>query len=520
MRLSLRTPPAAWRRALILPAFCLACSVWAVDGPTGASEANPEESDTAPNPAPAESAAPPAAAFSGEPFRAYVVPMRDMIGKPTVYALRSGIKEANALKADALVIDMNTPGGELGSTLEIMKLLDRFAGKTVTYVNEDAVSAGAIIAAVTDEIHLAPRATIGSAEPVSGSGQDIDESMKRKVVSYVTAKVQAYTEDYPYRAEALTAMIDPTKELVIDGETISEEGSLLNLTATQAMKEYGDPPRPLLGSGIHESLDALLGSLAGSRPLEREAFEITWSLELATWLMKINPLLLGLGGLLLYIEFKTPGFGIFGIAGLIFIGIVFFGHHVAGLSGYEPLLVFILGACLVFIEVVFFPGVLVFAVPGALLMLGSLLWGMADIWPAETPGYELTADLFVGPLYNILFGCLLAAVFIAALLRFTPKSFVWDRLVLASSVGGAPPPPEEETGAEAAGAGAASEPRPGEPQTGAIAVAATDLYPTGEIEYEGRRFDAHLEVGTANRGDRVRVVRRSSFGYIVEVAEQ
>ena len=51
----------------------------------------------------------------------------------------------------------------------------------------------------------------------------------------------------------------------------------------------------------------------------------------------IAPLLMGLGLLGLFIEFKTPGFGVFGIAGISLFGIVFLSNYVAGLAGHEEI---------------------------------------------------------------------------------------------------------------------------------------------------------------------------------------
>lgn len=47
----------------------------------------------------------------------------------------------------------------------------------------------------------------------------------------------------------------------------------------------------------------------------------------------------------------------------------------------------------------------------------------------------------------------------------------------------------------------------------------TDLYPSGQIEFEGRRYDARLAVGTVERGATVRVIRFADFAYIVETAD-
>jgi membrane-bound serine protease (ClpP class) len=297
-------------------------------------------------------------------------------------------------------------------------------------------------------------------------------------------------------------MIDPDVELVIDGETLSKEGKLLNLNARRAHENYGDPPQPLLGAGIHDDLDSLIESIADGREIVRHDFVATWSLSLAAHLMTLSPVLLGLGILALLVEFKTPGFGVFGVAGIALIAFVNFGHNVAGLSGYEGLIIFVIGALLVFTEVVFFPGVVFLALSGIIMMLGGIVWSMADMWPQETPDFDITFDLFLTPIYNLFGGILIALVLFMALARFLPKSVFWDRMILAGSVEGA-----------SQGLGSIKSERP---VAGAEGIAVSDLFPTGEIEIGGQRFEARVEVGFVSKGSRIRVLRSDVFGYFIE----
>ena len=106
--------------------------------------------------------------------RAFVIPVRDPVGPAVLYVVRRGLKEAIEAKADVVVLDMKTPGGALDTTFEIMEALGKFPGATVTYVNTEAMSAGAFIAATTDEIWFAPAGIIGAAAPVSAGGQDVE----------------------------------------------------------------------------------------------------------------------------------------------------------------------------------------------------------------------------------------------------------------------------------------------------------------------------------------------------------
>jgi membrane-bound serine protease (ClpP class) len=433
-----------------------------------------------------------------------VIPVQGQIAKPVLYILRRGLKEAIAQKADVVVLDMKTPGGALNVTFEIMEALDKFPGRTVTFVNNEAISAGAFISAVTDDIWFAPDGVIGAAAPVLSTGGEIDKSMKLKIVSYLRARVRAISEGHPYRGQVISAMIDDDYELKIGDVVIKEKGELLSLTATEAAKTYGDPAQPLLAAGIAKSVDDLLTQKFGAGGYEIKQLEITWSEQLAVWLNTITPLLLGVGLLALFIEFKTPGFGVFGITGLVLLGVVFLGNFVAGLSGHEPILIFGLGVLLVLLELFFFPGIVVVALTGVLLMLGSLLWSMADIWPNEP--IEFSGDLFLNPLQDLLLGLVVAVGLFALVARFLPKGWFWTRLAVGGAVAGNALAPDVEQVRAAL--------------IGREGVAATDLFPGGQVEIDGRRHEARLQLGSARAGTPVRVVRHTEFELVVEVIPQ
>ncbi len=461
-----------------------------------------------PPPAEAVEAKPDAAkppAPGGTPVRVVVIPVREQIADPVLFILRRGLKAAG--KDDLVVLDMKTPGGALGTALEMMEALDRFEGRTATYVNDEAISAGAFISAVTDDIYFAPKGIIGAAAAVSSQGAEIPETMRLKVNSFLEAKVGAYTEGKRYRAEVLTAMFDKDYELKIGEKVIKAKGKLLSLTATQAAELYGEPPAPLLSSGAAKSLEALLDEKLGAGNYRIERLEVTWSEQLAQYITNYAAILLGLGILFLYIEFKTPGFGFFGITGGALLLLVFFGHYVAGLSGYEAALVFALGLLLLLTELVFFPGVIVMAATGVVLMFGAMLWSMVDHWPDQP--LDFSGDMFTRPATNLMVGCAVAVVLAVLFAKFIPKGWFFSRLAVAGEAGStsqvAGLPPE-------AGAAARS-------LVGARGIVATGLFPSGQIEIEGRRYEARLDLGTAVAGTPVVVVRVSDFGLIVEVEQ-
>jgi len=454
-------------------------------------------------------AAAPAAPDRGKPggkVTVYVVPVRDEIAQPAFYILRRGLKEAIEHQAGAVVLDMQTPGGRADVAFDMMEALEKFPGLTVTYVDGEAMSAGAFIAAATKEIWFVPKGVIGAAAAVTAEGQDIPETMRLKINSFLRAKMRAISEDKGYRGQVISAMIDKDYELKIGDTVIKPKGELLSLTANEASKTYGDPPRPLLAAGIAKDLDDLLRQKFGDGGYDIVQLEVTWSEKLAQYLNAIAPLLMGLGVLCLFIEFKTPGFGFFGIAGIVLLAVVFLGHYVAGFSGHEPMILFALGLLLLAIEVFFFPGVAVMAVSGVALMLGSLVWAMADIWPDQPLTIATSGDLFLRPLFNLGAGLALALVLGLVLARFLPKGWLWDRMVLQAAVGTAAQVAGKAPDLAADTAGL----------VGRQGVVVTPLRPGGEVEIDGRRYQAQLELGTGAAGTRVVVIGRTDFGLKVE----
>jgi membrane-bound serine protease (ClpP class) len=438
--------------------------------------------------------------------RVMVIPVRDAIDDPVLFILRRGLKEAIEQKMDAVVLDMDTPGGSLGTMLQMMEALDKFPGQTLTFVNDEAGSAGALIAATTDQIIFEPKAVMGASEPVLGSGQDLSEGMKRKVTSYLNAKVDAYSDSDPRRADVIRAMMDPNFELKIGDQVIKPKGEILTLNAKKALTTYGDPPIPLLEISVAANIDELLATKFGADSFVVKKLEVTWSEELAQYLTSIKPLLMGLGLLAIFIELKTPGFGVFGVAGGLLLGIVFLSSYVAGLSGHEPLIVFALGVALVAIEVFLFPGIVVVALTGVLMILGSLLWAMADLWPNQP--ISISGDVFVGPAINLMLGLLIAVVLALLFARFMPKGWFFSRLALATPLAG----PAQIAGVSPDRGAKISQ------LLGARGVATTALFPTGQVEVDGRRYEAKVEVGSVAAGTPIVVTRVTDFGLVVEVA--
>lgn len=443
---------------------------------------------------------PPASSPTG---KVYIVPIRENIMPALVYVVRRGVKEAMSANAEAVILDMKTDGGRVDATEEIIRILAKFKGTTVTYVNDRAFSAGAFIAVGTQRIYMSPQSVIGAAAPVvmtpgGGVADKLPDTMEAKMTSAIRALVRAQAEKHGHNVEVVEAMIDKSKELKVDGEVLNQTGSLLTLTDRQAAKMYGDPPRPLLSSGTVESLDALLEKL-GYAGAQRIEIKPTGAETLGIWINAIGPLLLIIGMVGLYIEFKTPGFGLPGVIGIIAFALYFFGGYTAGLSGAGWAVVFVVGLILVLLELFVFQGSMIAGVGGAVLMLTAIVMGTVDLYPG-TPRLPAWPQLRL-PLRDL--GIALAGTLVAALVlaRFLPKTPFFQKLV-SQTASGVSSVAQQEARQES--------------RVGQSGVAVSPLCPGGKARFGDELLDVVTLGEMVEKGRPVKIIGRTGPDAVVE----
>ncbi len=431
-----------------------------------------------------------------------ILPIREEIQPPLTYVVRRGVKEAMEAKADLLVIDMDTNGGRVDVTEEIIGILAKFQGPTVTFVNRKAFSAGAFIAVSTERIYMAEEAVIGAAAPMmmvpGGGPAALPETVEAKMTSGIKALIRAKAERYGHNVDVLEAMIDKNKELILDGKVINPKGQILTLTSSEALRTYGTPPRPLFSSGTMSSMDRLLESL-GYADARRLEIRPTGVETLAFWLNAIGPLLLAVGMIGIYMEFKTPGFGLPGSIAVVAMLLYFLGGYVAGLSGIEWMAVFVLGVLLIGLELFAFPGTLALGLSGALLILVSLIMATADLYPGM-PGLPTLPQLSL-PIRNLAVSALLAVVGIWATGWILPHTPAYRKLVSTSASGALDDASRDRRQASRIGL-----------EGRAISV----LRPGGKAQFGEEILDVVTTGEFLDRGTPVRIVAHSGHEAIVE----
>lgn len=439
------------------------------------------------------------------PKTVYVVPIRQDIDSSLVYVVRRGVKEAMAAKADLLVIDMDTDGGSLKSMMDIVDIINEFKGQTATYVNTKAFSAGALICFATQKIYMAPQSVIGAAAPVQmapggGGIQSLPDTVEVKIASAVSALIRAQAEKNGHNVELVDAMVNKTTEFKIGDKVINEKGQLLTLTDTEASAEYGKPPKPLLSAGTVKSLDALLDKLgyAGMTPT---VITPTGAENLGTWLNAVSPILLIVGIIGIYIEIKTPGVILPGVIAVVAFLLYFLGGYVAGLSGMEWVIVFIIGLALVISEFFVHPGTILPGLAGAVLIFIALVMAMVDMYPG-TPVFPTLPQVEL-PVRNIIVAMGVSMVIMAVLAKFLPKTSIYQRLVSQGASG--------ETAM-------AKQQREQASRVGEKGVAISNLRPGGKAQFGNDILDVITQGDMISKGQAVRIIGHSGTEAIVESA--
>ncbi len=399
-----------------------------------------------------------------------------------------------------VLFEIDTPGGRIDHMLALGEAIMSLAPiRTVAYVRPRAKrgvtggawSAGAYVALSCGRLYMYPGTVIGAAAPMAETGEGV-KPVDEKYVSAFREKFRARAEQNGYPAGLAAAMVD--KDLEIFEVVVKGKKLYLTVAEMERLRSSGEtfdlPSTPYVARGklltltdrqvqetgmgrVSASREALYEAEGLSSPRE-EPIEPTWSEGLVGILTSplVATILLAVGILGVWVEFKTPGFGLPGILGILALAIFLFGHHLAGLAEVPEILLVILGIALLAVEIFLFPGVGVFAVAGGLaILVGLILAFQGFAWP-DPAAAPWEVDLLLGSVGRVLVSFLGAGIGFLALLRFLPRLPVLGRLVHSAGIVGTAPAP--------AGLGGLVG-RPGH--------AVTPLRPAGKIEVDGRVLD-------------------------------
>jgi membrane-bound serine protease (ClpP class) len=405
----------------------------------------------------------------------YIISIEGTIDLGLAPFLSRTIREADAAGAAAVLLEINTFGGRVDAAVAMRDSLLNSPIRTIAFVNQRAISAGALIALACDTLIMTTGGTIGAASPVVGGGTGETRPADEKSVSYVRSEFRATAEARKRPPEVAEAMVDADVEI----SGVIGKGKLLTLTTSQALDlKVADLTADSLGAAL---------AAAALPDAEVRTARQTWAESLVRFLTHpiVSSLLMTVGLLGLLVEIRTPGFAAPGTIGLLSLGLFFWGHWIVQLAGWEELLLMLVGVLLLALEVFVIPGVTVAGVAGIVALVGGL--GMTLVGAGATPSVILTA------LGRVAISILVAMAGAFALFGALPRLPFGRRLVLDSGM--------------AADLGYVSAPESDRQWRGRTGVALSPLRPAGIAEIDGTRLDVVSDGGFIDARTSIEVTR-------------
>jgi membrane-bound serine protease (ClpP class) len=259
-----------------------------------------------------------------------VMEIKDEIDPRMLRYVKLALENAEKIKADYVVIDMDTYGGVLTDAKEIVDLIMDFKKPVWVYVNSDAASAGALISIACDSIYMSPGATIGAATVVEGAG---GQAAPDKYQAYMRGIMRSTAEKNGRDPRIAEGMVD--ERIVID--SIKQEGRVITFTTKEALK-YGFCEAQV------ETIEEILKRNKVTN-YELETFRLGTSEKIIAFV--INPFISGililiiLGGI--YFELQTPGIGFPLFASVTALILYLVPYYLNGLAEYWEIIALFVG---------------------------------------------------------------------------------------------------------------------------------------------------------------------------------
>ena len=289
-----------------------------------------------------------------------VMEIKAEIDPPMLRYVRLALEHAEKIKADYVIVEMDTYGGVLTDAKEIVDLIMDFKKPIWVYINSDAASAGALISIACDSIYMSPGASIGAATVVEGTG---GQAAPDKYQSYMRSIMRSTAEENGRDPRIAEGMVDEKVEV----DSIKQAGKVITFTTSEALK-YGYCEAKV------ESIEEILRRNKIVN-YDIEYFKLGRAEKIIAFFL--NPFISGLlilviiGGI--YFELQTPGVGFPLFAAIIALVLYLVPYYLNGLAEYWEILALFVGLTLLVLELFVIPGFGVAGVMGIVMTVGSLV---------------------------------------------------------------------------------------------------------------------------------------------------
>lgn len=472
------------------------------------------------------------------------------INQGTWLYVKNALDSYKQSKPAFIILELNTPGGEVYAAQKIsdaLKEIDiQYDIPVVCFINNWAISAGAMLAYSCRFIAVVKDASMGAAEPLIMGENYETKTASEKINSAMRADLASRAGFYdrnPYIAEAMVdkdiilvlrhgtvTKLDNESQINLTGTdpdiVISPKGKLLTLNAEELIR-YGVadlmlPPEkisPITPQELEKGLWPASKMLLFHAPFFKNipdatisAYQMDWKSRFFAFLsspMVASMLLLGIM-VGLYMEITSPGFGVPGTIALICLILLILSSFALEIASWLEILLLFIGLAILLVDLFFLPTF-------GLLGIGGLIFFLAGLFGLLLPGlgsveYEVDSKTFnaAGQLVlerlGWLSGTLLVGCGIILLLAryMTPTFAGYSKLILTGN--------EQD-----ASKGYIASDNPADlPQPGAEGIALSTLRPAGKIIINDKVYDALSNGGFIEKGEKIRISKLDGSVIVVE----
>ncbi len=429
----------------------------------------------------------------------YKIEINREIGSTSRIYLSNGMKEAKKLNSDEILLHLNTYGGTVVDADSMRSAILYSQIPVSVFVDNNAASAGALIAIACKKIYMRKGANIGAATVVNETGEQMPDKYQSYMRSIIRATAESHGKDtiitdkdtiYKWKRDPHVA------EAMVDGSiyipNVIDSGKVLTFTATEAMKNG-------FCDGIAESVDEVITKHMGYNQYELKEYKPTTYDNLKGFLM--NPafqailIMIIIAGI--YFELQTPGFGFPSIAAITAAILYFAPLYIDGMAENWEIIIFIIGIILIGIEIFVIPGFGMAGISGiALIVLGlSLALLNNDNFTFKNVEMPDASRSVLTVLSGVILG-------FAAMLYLSSKigeKGVLRKIALTADL-------EDSVSTEIKN----------KSLTGLEGETVTILRPSGKISINGEIYDAISETGFIEKGTKIRVSKVENAQLYVE----
>lgn len=428
----------------------------------------------------------------------YKINIQKEIDNTTRIYLRNGLSEADSLKADAILIHLNTYGGQVDAADSMRTAILYNPIPVYIFIDNNAASAGALISIAGKKIYMRKGANIGAATVVNQTGSAMPDKYQSYMRSMMRSTAEAHGKDaiiqgrdtiYKWIRDPKIAEAMVDERIVIPN--LVDTGKVLTLTAEEALKwGYCD--------GIAETPDEVITQYIGYKDYQMKTYQPSWYDDMKGFLM--SPVLQSLliiiiiGGI--YFEMQTPGLGFPSAAALVAAILYFAPLYLDGLAANWEILIFIIGVLLIAAEIFIIPGFGVAGISGIVLVVGGLTMSLLDNKDfdfEQVSGKDLGEAVFI-----VLIGLVLGFVLVIWLSNKIGHRGIFRKVALNKDLEDAISSPDLSS------------------LIGKEGIAATVLRLSGKVIIDGEFYDAVSESGFIEKGKKIKVIRFENAQVYVE----